>query len=296
MRIKIPTLLILFTVVCSAAAQVTNLEQRISEQLKKFGAESAGIYFEAPDGMIFTYNPDEVFHAASIMKVPVMMEVFRQIEERKLKLDQPIQLKNEFASIMDASLYSLSREDDDDPDFYQNIGKSLPLRLLVEHMINRSSNLATNLVIQLVSADKVLELMREIGANDMTVLRGVEDEKAYEAGKNNTTSARALALCLKAILDPNRFREDSRREMMEILLSQQFTEGIPTGISAKERGLQVANKTGNITEISHDAAIIQDSSGQTFILVILTRGVPADEDGQRLVATLAKEIWDTLVR
>jgi beta-lactamase class A len=259
---------------------------------QKYGAESIGIYFERPDGKVFEQNADEVFHAASTMKVPVMMEVFKQIEAGKLKLDQQVTVKNQFSSIMDGSAYSLNIEDDSDPDLYKEIGKQLPFENLLDRMINSSSNLATNMIIEMVKAENVQKLMQEIGAKDMTVLRGVEDIKAYEAGKNNRTSARSLAICYKAILDPKRFSDSSRKAMIEILRSQHSQAGIGAGVKAKERGLKVASKDGWITEINHDSGIIEDENGKQWIMVIMTRGVKEEKDGWKLIAELANEIWN----
>src|SRR5439155_17076563 len=158
------------------------------QKMKEYGAQSVGIYFEDFKGKVFTYNADQSFHAASTMKAPVMMEVFRQVENGKLKLDQSVLVKNEFKSIIDGSPYQLSKDDDSDAELYSHVGQSLPLNELMQRMINQSSNLANNLIIQIVGPEKVMELMHEIGADDMHVLRGVEDQKAYDAGKNNTTS------------------------------------------------------------------------------------------------------------
>ena len=193
----------------------------------------------------------------------------------------------------DGSSFSLSADDDSDQEIYKMIGQTLTLQQLVERMINQSSNLSTDLVIQLAGPQNVMALMKEIGANDMTVLRGVQDLKAYNAGKNNTTSALALAICLKAILNSNAFSESSRKQMFEILLSQ-HSKSIGKGIHADEKGLKVASKDGAIEEIRHDAAIIQDSAGNSTILVILTKGVKEDKDGERLVATVAADIWDAI--
>jgi beta-lactamase class A len=260
---------------------------------QKYGAESVGIYFEHPDGKVFELNADEIFHAASTMKVPVMMEVFKQIEAGKLNLNQQVTVKNQFSSIMDGSPFSLNQEDDSDLDLYKEIGKQLPLKNLVDRMINSSSNLATNIIIEMVKAENVQKLMKEIGAKDMTVLRGVEDIKAYEAGKNNRTSARSLAICYKAILDPKLFSESSRKAMIEILQSQHSQDGIGAGLKAKERGLKVASKDGWITEINHDSAIIENETGKRWIMVIMTRGVKEEKDGWKLIAELANEIWNS---
>ncbi|MCI0442918.1 class A beta-lactamase-related serine hydrolase [bacterium] len=259
---------------------------------EKYSAESIGIYFEQPDGKVFERNAYEIFHAASTMKVPVMMEVFKQIEAGKLNLDQKVTVKNQFSSIMDGSPYSLTQEDDSDADLYKEIGKQLPLKNLVDRMINSSSNLATNIIIEMVKAENVQKLMKEIGAKDMTVLRGVEDIKAFEAGKNNRTSARSLAICYKAILDPKLFKDTSRNAMIEILRSQHSQDGIGAGVKAKERGLKVASKDGWITEINHDSGIIEDENGKQWIMVIMTRGVKEEKDGWKLIAELANEVWN----
>jgi beta-lactamase class A len=274
-------------------ADNASVEQKIQASSDRFGAESVSVYYEDFRGKIFTQNPDTIYHAASTMKVPVMMEVFRQVEAGKLTLDQPVVVKNEFASIIDGSPYSLTAEEDSDTEIYKMIGKTLTLRELVQRMINQSSNLSTNLVIQLVSAKNVMELMNSIDAQGMTVLRGVEDNKAYEAGRNNTASARSLAICLKGILDPTLFQQKSRQEMFDILLSQHFKE-IGRGIDADAKGLKVASKDGWITEINHDAAIIRDGQGHNTILVIMTRGVKEEKEGEKLISTVAADIWNEL--
>jgi len=293
-RASLPAILIICTIFAGVLEARAPLDQEIETAMKESGATSVGIYYEDPSGRVYEYNADEIFHAASTMKVAVMMEVFWQVEAATLKLDQPVMIKNEFKSIMDGSPFSLTPEDDDDKDLYKQIGQTLPLQNLIQRMINTSSNFATNLIIQLVSAKKVMELMGEIGAKSMTVLRGVEDIKAYDAGKNNTTSARALATCMKTIANSDLYSAQSRKAMLEILLSQHSRNGIPAGIRSTERGLQVASKDGWITEIHHDSAIIRDSSGHNSYLVILTRGVKEELRGQKLVATLAGMVWDRL--
>lgn len=279
--------------VLGSICQAGNLEDQIDARVKEFGASIVGIYFEDPEGDVYSRNSSEVFHAASTMKVPVMMEIFRKVESGKLRLNQPVTVKNQFSSIHDGSEYSLTPEEDTDTELYKLTGQTRTLGELVERMINQSSNLATNIVIELANAQDVMKLVKEIGADGMTVLRGVEDIKAYEAGKNNTTTAIGLAMCLKAILNPKYFSDSSRDEMFRILLSQ-TSKVIARGIDAERNGLKVASKDGWITEINHDAAIIRDAKGKTSILVILTRGVKEQERGEALVAALAGDLWGAL--
>lgn len=277
---------------CATLVNAEDLQEKVNARMKEFGAESVGIFCEKSDGHVFTYNADGIYHAASTMKIPVMMEVFHQVETGKLSLDQPMVVKNEFASIADGSLFALNPADDSDAELYKHVGEPVSLRELVFRMITKSSNLATNTILQIVKPENVRALTKEIGAKDIFVLRGVEDQKAFDAGKVNTTSARALAICLKTIMDAKYFNDDSRKQMFTILQSQEFRAGIPNGIHADERNLIVANKTGSITAVSHDAAIIRDAAGGTSILVILTKGVKEDAEGEKLIAAIAGDIWD----
>lgn len=289
MRSKALSACILFSLSC-AQIFAEDLSRVLEQRTSQYHADTVAVYYEAPDGAVFTYNPDVVMHAASTMKIPVLMEVFHQVEAGKLSLDRKVQVKNEFTSIMDGSLFALTKEEDSDRELYAHVGQEMPLRALLERMINSSSNLATNLIIQIVDPKNVMSLMGQLGVKDMNVLRGVEDIKAYDAGRNNTTSARALALCLKAILDPKLFHPDSRQQMFDILLSQKFKE-IGKAVMKSNPDLKVASKDGYITEIHHDAAIIQDAKGKPTILVILTRGVKDDKAGEELVGVLAADVW-----
>jgi beta-lactamase class A len=159
-------------------------ESRILELKTRFGAESVGIYFQPAAGDVFTLNADLSFHAASTMKIPVMMEIFRQAEQGQLKLNQPARIRNEFKSIAVGAPYRLNPDEDSDPWLYTQAGKLLPLRHLMRRMISRSSNLATNLLLETAGVERVQQLLAAIGATGMTLLRGVEDKQAFRAGWN----------------------------------------------------------------------------------------------------------------
>src|SRR4029079_10291224 len=153
------------------------------------------------------------------------------------------EVKNQFFSIIDGSEYRLDKDDDSDQEIYGRMGQAMPVIVLVDRMITWSSNLATNLLIEKVKAENVTELMRELGAKDIQVLRGVEDPKAYQAGKNNTTTAYDLMLLLRLIAEKKFLNGRACDRMIEILLSQRFNDGIPAGLPTATR---VAHKTGNI--------------------------------------------------
>ncbi|HSC45276.1 MAG TPA: serine hydrolase [Candidatus Acidoferrum sp.] len=273
----------------SALAQNAKLavaESSIQKRIAASGAEVA-VYFKTLDGRSdWSTRADDSFHAASTMKIPVMIELFHQVQQGKLKLDDALTVKNEFRSIVDGSSYSLSAADDSDSGLYQAEGQPRSLRDLCELMITSSSNLATNLLIEKLGVQNIRATVHRLGADGMNVLRGVEDGKAFEKGLNNTTTAKALALLLQAIADGHAVDPASCKEMLAILERQKFNEGIPAGLPS---GIVVAHKTGEITKIHHDAAIVY--ANHPFILVILVRGLPDKKDSSALMADITRQLY-----
>ena len=228
------------------------------------------------------------FHAASTMKVPVMVELLRHLDTAQVTLDERIILRNTFASIIDGSPYALARDDDSDPALYDRIGAPISLRELNEQMIVRSSNLATNVLIERLDPVRITATMRALGGEGIVVRRGVEDQKAFEAGRNNVTTARGLGRLLTAIERGAAASAAATAVMRATLLRQEFNDEIPAGLPA---GIPVAHKTGWITATTHDAAIIYPPGRAPIVLVILTRAIPDRATAQRLIADLTRLIW-----
>lgn len=232
------------------------------------------------------------FHAASTMKVPVLVELFRTVDRGELTLDRPILVKNEFKSLVDGSPFALDAEEDGDPDLYSAVGEGRPAGELARRMIQRSSNLATNLLIELLDPKRVTAEMRTLGANDIEVLRGVEDQKAFEAGMINSTTAFDLAVILRAIAEKKAVSEAASAAMIEILEGQEFKTKIPAGLPP---GTRVANKTGDITGVHHDAAIVFPEGRAPYVLVVLTEGYPSEEEADASIAAVSKAVWQAAV-
>jgi len=264
------------------AAAIPLIEKRIADSHAE-----VGVAFRTIDGSAEWFSrADDSFHAASTMKVPVMIELFRQAKEGKLRLTDPLVIHNEFHSIVDGSPYKLDPADDSEAELYKADGKTRTLEELCELMITVSSNLATNLLIEKLGVENIRATVTATGADGMRVLRGVEDSKAYEKGLNNTTTARALEILLAAIADGKAVDSESSRSMIAILEKQRFNEGIPAGLPA---GTRVAHKTGEITKIHHDAAIV--FAPKPFVLVVLVRGLAEQKESAALMADIAKLLY-----
>ncbi len=289
-------LIFLLSLIASLAApsfaQSPNLaaaEQQIQKHIADSHAD-VGVAFRTLDGKTeWLYHADDSFHAASTMKVPVMIELYRQVQAGKLKLSDPLTIHNEFHSIVDASPYKLDPSDDSETELYKAEGQTRTLTELCELMITVSSNLATNLIIEKLGVENIRAIVHSLNADGMHVLRGVEDTKAFEKGLNNTTTARALQILLASIADNTAAGPEASQQMLAILERQKFNEGIPAGLPP---GTKVAHKTAEITKIHHDAAIV--FAPRPFVLVILVRGLPNIKDSSALMADITSLLFQSV--
>ncbi len=291
-----PRLLLLLPLVLLAACRpATTPSSSLERDLRALTSAYPDVLFgialrDDSTGTAFNLNGDSVLHAASTMKVPVMIEVFRQAEEGRFSLDDSILVKNTFTSIKDGSEYAI--EDDSDADVYGHLGDHVPIRYLVERMITVSSNLATNLLIEKVSAEAVQATIEGLGTTHMRVYRGVEDIPAYRAGLNNTATASDLATLMHKIGRGEAVSPDADAEMRAILLRQHFNEMIPAGLP--DSSLAVAHKTGFITGINHDAALVLKPESNPYTLVILTRGFEQPDSAHAVGARISRMVYQAL--
>ena len=277
-----------------AQSSLEGAKSEVEKLIAASGAESVGVAVYDPETKQTMFvNERASFHAASTMKLPVMMEVFRRADRKRIPLNEPVEVKNKFYSIVDGSEYRLNRDDDSDQEIYDHIGQTMPVIAMVDRMITWSSNLATNLLIEKVKAESVTELMRELGAKDIQVLRGVEDPKAFQAGKNNTTTAYDLMLLLRLIAENKFLNGRVCGKMVEILSAQSFNDGIPAGLPTATR---VAHKTGNITKHNHDAAIVYAPGRKPYVIVVLTKGIAEQKRSARLIADISRVVYQAMAR
>ena len=281
------TSLLLILAAAAGPGPADSLRAVILERIVRDSGATVAVFLSDPvSGFLVAVNPDLRFHAASTMKLPVLLELGRRIDAGEMRWTDSIPVKNSFASIVDGSPFSLDRSGDGDTTVYGFIGRRLPLRQLAHRMIVRSSNLATNLLIEQLDATRVTALIRRLGADSMLVLRGVEDAKAYAQRLNNTTTARDLGTLLLALAGGRALRTGTTAELLAILEAQEYNDGIPAGLPP---GTRVAHKTGWITATWHDAALVYPAGdARPYALVILSRGIPEEAGGMALQADLAR--------
>lgn len=276
---------------CAQRDEDQALKENIKAELEGQRGVFAVAFKDLTTGREVLINERETFHAASTMKTPVMIEAFKQAEAGRFSLDDSIEVRNEFRSIVDSSTYSLDPGDDSEQQLYQQVGKKRTVSALIYDMIIVSSNLATNMMIELVDAKKVTQTMREIGAKDIQVLRGVEDSKAFRKGLNNTTTAYDLMLIFEKIARGELVSKASSEAMTRILLDQRFKEIIPARLPAD---VKVAHKTGSIGGVRHDSGIVLLPDGRKYVLVILSKELEDEKSAVNTMAAVSEMIYKSV--
>jgi beta-lactamase class A len=275
----------------SVAASEVSLYRNVLKIKDDHGLVELGIsFYDAETTIQWSYNADRYFHAASTMKLAVLLGVFRQIDRGELSLDAPVHVRNRFTSIVNQEPFMLDLGRDADPDVYGHLGKTLTVRELAYWMITKSSNLATNLLVDVIGIQTVQLALDELDIDGVRVLRGVEDNRAFEAKLNNEVTANGLLKMLRLIADGKAYSQQACDDMLEIMLDQQYRSGIPAGLPKAAR---VAHKTGNISTVHHDAGIVYLEGRKPYVLVILTQFGPEQGRGTA-VADVSRDIFNTL--
>src|ERR1051326_1587690 len=272
----------------SVAAAEVSLYHNVLKVKQEHELENLGIsFYDCETTIQWAYNADHYFHAASTMKLAVLLGVFRQVDRGELTLDAPVHVRNRFTSIVNQEPFMLDLTRDADPNVYGHLGKTLTVRELAYWMITLSSNLATNLLVEVIGIETVQLALDELDIDGVRVIRGVEDQAAYEADLNNEVTANGLLKLLRLIADEKAYSKQACEEMLKIMLEQQYRSGIPAGLPKAAR---VAHKTGNISTVHHDAGIVFLDGRKPYVLVILTQ-FPAEKTRGTAVADVSRDIF-----
>ena len=271
---------------------IDTLQAEIEKEFEEEPGTFALAFKDLQTGEELLINASDSFHAASTMKTPVLIELYKQAAAGKFALLDSLVIKNEFYSIVDSSAYSLTEEDDSEKELYKKLGEKRTIADLAYDMIIVSSNLATNLVIDLVGGTHVTQTMRELGAPDIQVLRGVEDIKAFEQGLSNSTTAYDLMKIYEKLGKGEVVSPEASQAMIEILFDQKFNEIIPALLPDE---VKVAHKTGVITAVHHDSGIVFLPDGRKYVLVLLSKELGDFDAGTARMAQVSKYVYDYMI-
>jgi beta-lactamase class A len=243
-------------------------------------------------GLRFSLRGDRWFHAASTIKVAVLLAVFRGVDEGRFRLDDSLHVRNRFFSAADESLFRVRQDRDATPELYAAIGRTAKISALAHAMICGSSNLATNLLLDFVRVEYARTVLHEAQVDGVELRRGVEDHDAHERGINNEATADGL-LSLLSTIRGDFLTPESKQQVIRILLEQRFNSMIPAGLPPHAT---VAHKTGEISTACHDIGIVYLPEREPYIAAILTE-FDTDREGRReTVAAISEAIYRSLLR
>jgi beta-lactamase class A len=269
------------------------LRSRFAELEEKSKARAIGIAIDDLEtGAQFHYHADRWFHAASTIKLAILLGVYGAIHRGELLPQSRVHVRNRFLSAYDGSPYRVAVDRDANSAVHREIGRTLRVSELAEHMIASSSNLATNLLLDLVGLDVLQRTLDEFGIEGIDLRRGVEDELAFEHGISNRVTANGLVSLLRLIGEGRAFNATLSQEMLEALHAQQFKSGIPAGLPPEAK---VAHKTGDISTIAHDAGLVYLPDRKPYALAVLTEWEPSTQGRSTTIAAASYLAYAALI-
>ncbi len=271
------------------------LRHRIEKIEKESGAKAIAVALhDSETGFELHYHADRWFHAASTIKVPILLGVFAAIDRGELLPHSRVHVRNRFLSVVENIPFRVESGRDSNSAVHNAIGKMMRVDELAYHMITTSSNLATNLLLGVIGPESVTHTLKELHVNDgIELKRGVEDELAFEKGISNMVTADGLLRILVMLSAGKAFSPALSRRMMDILHGQEFNQGIPARLP---KGARVAHKTGEISTVAHDAGVIYLPKRKPYSLVILTEWDPNTAGRSRTIASISHAIYESLTQ
>lgn len=272
-----------------------DVPRTLNDQLDRLAAESkaraiAVAVHDLETDLRFSFQGDRWFHAASTIKVAVLLALFRAADEGRLQLNDSLHVRNRFFSAAGGTVFHVGADRDATPELYQSIGRTAKISALAHAMISGSSNLATNLLLDFLSVEYARTVLRGARVEDVELRRGVEDHDAHEQGINNQATADGLLSLLSAIRS-DFLTNESKQQVIQILLEQRFNSMIPAGLPSHAI---VAHKTGEISTASHDIGIVYLPEREPYIAAILTEFDPDQEGRRETVAAISRAIYESL--
>ena len=273
-----------------------DLSITLNEEVERLsaGSKARAIAVAVQDlesGLKFSLHGDRWFHAASTIKVAVLLAVFRAADEGRLHLDDSLHVRNRFISAGDGSPFRLSLDSDAMPELYQSVGRTAKISTLAEGMISASSNLATNLLLDFMGVEYARKVLRDAQVDGVELRRGVEDHAAHDRGINNEVTADGLVRLLSAVRG-DFLRNESKEHAIRILLEQRFNSMLPARLPAHAA---VAHKTGEISTACHDMGIVYLPEREPYIAVILTEFDSEGNGRREVVAAISGTIYRLIV-
>ena len=268
------------------------LRQHVETTAQKSDARAIAVALhDTESGAELQYEADRWFHGASTIKIAILLAVYGEIDRGRLAPQSRLHVRNRFLSAYDGSPFRVLADRDADSEVHAAIGKTMRVSELALHMIATSSNLATNLLLDLIGLETVQRTIERFSLTGLDIRRGVEDEKAFEHDIVNRVTASGLVGLLRLIAEERAYSPELSREMLDILHQQEFRKGIPARLP---RDVRVAHKTGDISTVAHDAGVVYAPGRKPYVIAILTEWAAEAGSRSSTIASISHAVYDHL--
>lgn len=238
------------------------MEQETICMLMKAGGRSGFYYKNLETGAVESYNGDDEFQAASVIKLPMLAAVMYVEREEPGTLSRRVTIEEKHKVPGCGAIQHITGEN------------SYDLESLCRLMITISDNTATNAIIRCFGIDRLNEIFRLLGMRATRLSRMLFDAEASRRGLENMFTPHEIASLLEQIYDGSCVGREQSEFMLDLLLRQQINHKIPGYLPSS---IKVAHKTGEDDGIANDAGIVFTKS--PFVIVFASNGtnVPAFE-------------------
>ena len=266
----------------------TSLDDAL-EALARRHEAAISVWMGRPDGRCwFGRDIERVHPSASTMKLPLVIALYRAADAGVLDLADEVVVRTTLDSQVPGRTYEVTHDYDNDDQPWDRVGRGAALGWLAERAVVRSSNLATNLLIDRIGTDPVNAVYADVGATASRVERGIQDEPAMAAGRSNLVTGADLAAVLGALARREIAAPDSCERIEELLARCEHDSSAAAGLPP---GTYFAHKTGWFEGVAHDVGLVRPAAEPPFVLAILTGADLAEAAADRLVADAAALCW-----
>lgn len=212
----------------------------LTAQWSAFSGETAYYFTDLTDNEEHSFAPEHSFDAASVIKLPVMAAVFDAVKNGEVSLSRllTVQEKEKVPSCGTVK--------------YLPEGTQVPVDTLIRMMITVSDNTATNMLIRLLSIERINAFLAANSIRTTRLNRLIFDSEAASRGISNRIALSEIAELLKRLYAGTLVDEQASQSMLEILKAQQINHKIPNALPR----VPIAHKTGEDSNESHDVAIV----------------------------------------
>ena len=240
----------------------------------------AGLYvWDLNEGLGYGIRPDEQFFTASIIKVPVMVAVYRKVDEGKLSFSQQIEIKEEDWAAGAGWLQ------------WEKAGTKQTVGDLLLLMMTQSDNVATNALVRTVGgAGHINEVARSLGAEDTQLYQKVSSERGAVPALDNRSTARDMATMLQKIAEGKAASEKSCGYMIDLMYVNELDWWLDAGLPA---GVEAANKAGWLYRVYDDVGIVEHDGHRYVIAILSKHGTANVHQGEALIANLSRAVWES---